>query len=79
MEQYKTMKQAELEINPPKECKSKKCCKKVDVSLVDLSFRQPTGIERINEIGKLLKQVRELVNTTSNDMLLGEAVRKLFS
>lgn len=60
MENYKTLKQAELEINPPKEkCKDNCKC---------------TPLKKAS----LLSQVRELVNTTSNDMLLGEAVRKLF-
>lgn len=57
---FKTMKQAELEINPPKE-KCKNNCKCTTLTKQSV-----------------YNQIRLLVNTTSNDLLLGEAVRKLF-
>lgn len=101
-ENFKTMKQAELEINPPKKlkgCNNKQCfctgeCKK-EVTDDFLSQKLQLVLEQFSEAkdfklpvsglitplkkSSLVSQVRELVKSNTNDMLLGEAVRKLFS
>lgn len=52
LKHYKTLKQAEIEINPPKTELTKQ---------------------------SVYNQIRLLVNTTPNDLELGEKVRQLFS